>query len=116
MCDCKSYNDYNNATTGTPEVFLKAPDWSSKESICIDACIAEVIQKIWDAGIVTRGCCCGHNKSAPNAIIDGDSEDIRKTLDILKGNGRFWIVGQCLENDIWASYYSGNPWTNGIYK
>ena len=28
----------------------------------IDKCIASIVQALNEAGIYTRGCCCGHNK------------------------------------------------------
>ncbi len=28
--------------------------------VCIDPCIVEAIQKLWEQGIETQGCCCGH--------------------------------------------------------
>lgn len=30
-------------------------------TICVDNCIVEAIQQLWDRGIETTGCCCGHN-------------------------------------------------------
>jgi hypothetical protein len=33
--------------------------------VCIDKCIASEILDLWDAGIETTGCCCGHNKAVP---------------------------------------------------
>lgn len=28
---------------------------------CIDRCIAPLVQELWDRGVITTGCCCGHN-------------------------------------------------------
>ena len=33
-----------------------------KEKIPVDACLAEEIQNLWELGIKTCGCCCGHGK------------------------------------------------------
>lgn len=30
-------------------------------SACIDGCIADAIKELWNKGIETTGCCCGHN-------------------------------------------------------
>jgi hypothetical protein len=30
--------------------------------ITVDACLVEEIRDLWDAGIRTSGCCCGHNQ------------------------------------------------------
>lgn len=40
----------------------------------IDLCIAPIVQALNDAGILTRGCCCGHGKRAGNIWLhDGRS-------------------------------------------
>lgn len=31
-----------------------------KEDVCIDGCLEDEIKSLWDRGIVTTGCCCGH--------------------------------------------------------
>jgi len=58
MCNCKNIEigSYDNT------VALKAPDWSSKNTICVDLCLKEEILHLWSIGIRTTGCCCGHNK------------------------------------------------------
>lgn len=33
-----------------------------RPTTCIDRCIAPLIQALWERGVVTLGCCCGHNK------------------------------------------------------
>lgn len=30
-------------------------------TVCVDNCIVDAIQQLWDKGIETTGCCCGHN-------------------------------------------------------
>jgi len=107
MCDCVSYNrpDWCPAN-GTPEVILPKPAWSSRErGICVDACIAEAIKMLWANGIVTDGCCCGHNRMRPSVVIDS-SADGRRALDLLlRNDGRDWVVNQWrlmrLEGDVW---------------
>ncbi len=42
------------------QVLLKAPDFMPKNIYSIDACIKDEVQMLWDAGIETTGCCCGH--------------------------------------------------------
>lgn len=59
MCDCVDVKmgSYNN------QIILPQPSWSSKENgICVDKCIAKEVYSLWRAGIITTGCCCGHNK------------------------------------------------------
>lgn len=33
-----------------------------KESIRVDACLADEIQYLWSNGVKTCGCCCGHGR------------------------------------------------------
>lgn len=55
MCNCYSYN----AGCGKDkEIELKAP--FTGKSVFVDACIAPVIQHLWDNGIWTESSCCGH--------------------------------------------------------
>lgn len=74
MCDCHSYNaDIGNV----PEVILDPNEyfnWDSQaRTVCVDACIADQIKALWEIGIWTVGCCCGHNglfSDRPNVILD----------------------------------------------
>lgn len=62
----------------TPEVLLIPPKdlGIGKDSICVDACIAEIIKHIWAHGIMTLNSCCGHNKLEPSIILEqGCSEE-----------------------------------------
>lgn len=43
-----------------------------KKNIEIDACIAPIVKALNDAGIIMRGSCCGHNKTAGEIIIHCD--------------------------------------------
>lgn len=29
--------------------------------VCVDGCIADSIKELWNKGVETTGCCCGHN-------------------------------------------------------
>jgi hypothetical protein len=60
---------------------MTAPD--GKE-ICIDACIADTIQHLWNSGITTLNSCCGHGRLKPSIVLgqscDHDSADIARHL------------------------------------
>ncbi len=59
MCDCENVDigSYDNQT------LLTAPDHMPKDNgYCIDTCLVEEIKHLWSLGIITTGCCCGHNK------------------------------------------------------
>lgn len=34
---------------------------NNQPTVCIDGCIANAIKELWNKGIETTGCCCGHN-------------------------------------------------------
>lgn len=34
-----------------------------KETVGVDACLAEEIKSLWKQGIKTTGCCCGHGRN-----------------------------------------------------
>lgn len=75
-CDCHSYN----ARTGsTPEVILVEPSTGRKRSI--DACMAPLIARLWDAGVGTLGCCCGHGTRAA-AVLLSDVGDRNQAMQI----------------------------------
>jgi hypothetical protein len=73
---------------------LPAPAWHNRPTICVDACISKAIEMLWANGVVTCGCCCGHNRDAPSVVIES-YEDVEKTKRLLNSNdGRPWKVFQ----------------------
>ena len=46
----------------------------------VDECIANEVQMLNDAGVITYGCCCGHGKSDPSCLVDKESESILKSI------------------------------------
>lgn len=76
MCNCKNIEigSYDN------QVELKAPEWSSKDTICVDTCLKDEILELWSIGIRTTGCCCGHNKI--EGFIGVFDEDIPKMKEL----------------------------------
>jgi len=86
MCDCKSYN----LEVGFIDEVVLFPPFQSN-SVCVDWCISELIQKVWSAGIVTRGSCCGHNgfnDLKPSIILDESTTPLQidELRMILKDN------------------------------
>lgn len=81
--NCKSYN----AQIGTvEEVILPRPNWMPEgerlNGVPVDACLAKVIQTLWDHGFTTLGCCCGHGGRIDDrpSIILGESEYKLETI------------------------------------
>lgn len=87
-CKCISYNQPKPWQTDQERV-LNCPDWAwalfqnSRPTICVDACIADAVQSLWDAHVWTYGSCCGHGDPAKRTVIvdRGDREKARKVLD-----------------------------------
>lgn len=48
----------------------KTLDRIGRDSIAVDACIADDVIRLLDAGIVTIGSCCGHGRVEPTICID----------------------------------------------
>ncbi len=87
-CNCRSYNrpDWGG---DEPEVVLPVPEWagSERQTICVDACIADEVKVLWAARIWTLGSCCGHNGAAPRMVIV-DRADREKAARLLRLIGR----------------------------
>lgn len=47
-----------------------------KNSILVDECLADEIESLWNKGIRTTGCCCGHGKYL--GFINVCQDDIEK--------------------------------------
>jgi len=95
-CRCISYNRPDlNPLADRPEVILPRPSWSSRErGICVDACIADAIRMLWAHGIITAGCCCGHNRMNPSVIVDERDHALLAIKLLKEQDGRDWHVQQ----------------------
>ena len=51
-----------------------------KKEIWIDACLADEIQSLWDVGIHTTGCCCGHG--IDDGFIQVIDDDMEKMMEL----------------------------------
>jgi len=86
MCECISHNapDWSGGTQ--PEAILPMPKWLNPQkesrSVCVDACLKEVILALWETGIGTLGSCCGHNKERPDIVLvfGTDPQRVREIL------------------------------------
>ena len=48
--------------------------------IPVDKCIGPEIQRLIDAGVVTKGCCCGHGKGPAVALALAESASLLRGL------------------------------------
>ena len=64
----------NNIIEGCKQVIIKLlDDKKNKTSVSIDECISREIEKLWNKGITTTDCCCGHGKRCGYIqVIDAD--------------------------------------------
>lgn len=46
----------------------------------IDNCLIEEIKKLWEKGIHTKGCCCGHSQNS--GFIQVEKDDLQKMLEL----------------------------------
>lgn len=63
-CRCQSVE----VQTYANQIVMPAPPWWSRNTICLDWCVAAEVRWLWSLGIVTLGCCCGHGGSVPAYI------------------------------------------------
>lgn len=65
----------------TPEfiTYNNEPD-RHKEVVSIDICISDEIKDLWNRGIKTTGCCCGHGREL--GFIEVDDKNIKDMEDL----------------------------------
>jgi hypothetical protein len=90
-CSCRSYNRPEPNQTAD-EVVLQPP--FQERTVCVDACIADVVQRLWAAGVVTCGSCCGHNGTWRPSIVLESGTPAAALWTILAEDGRDWEVTQ----------------------
>lgn len=61
--------------------------------ICVDRCLKDEIQHLWNLGIVTTGCCCGHNK------LDGYIGVLPEHIERMKSLGYQVAPNSCRHGD-----------------
>lgn len=80
MCNCIS----NASPQYGTDPLVCIVGHAEMEDIGIDACIAPLIQELWNAGVETRNSCCSHNGRMgkhPSVIIsDESSVSMAKTV------------------------------------
>lgn len=79
-CDPQLAREQGCIYTYSREVILGLPEWSKERvrrlsegispTVCVDGCIKDKILELWDKGIETTGCCCGHNTGVGWVSVD----------------------------------------------
>lgn len=80
MCNCENVE----IQTYINQVTLLNP--FNNRYIGVDKCLADEICELWDNGIETTGCCCGHNKFRPMININDKYHH-----DMVQLGYKFWI-------------------------
>ena len=87
-CDCWSYNANEGVT---PNAVPRLPP--NGQLVCVDACISQVIQRLWTHRIWTAGSCCGHGRLLPSVILSEGDQSIEAVFDaIAEIDEREWEV------------------------
>lgn len=66
--------------TDMPVTLNHPREHSGRTVVMVDACIAEEVQALNDAGVWTLGCCCGHGKAEPEALIHHSAATLAEAL------------------------------------
>lgn len=95
-CNCHSYNRESGEA---PNVILPVPEHiraytDGRETVCIDACIADTIKYLWLRGLPTLNSCCGHNDMEPSVIIPQECEPQRYLDALTQFDDRDWVVSR----------------------
>lgn len=82
MCNCinvKMGSYDNQVELSRPKCMIGRTEGTHSNIICIDKCIAKEIQYLWNCGVSTTGCCCGHNiQEGYIGVIEKDIEFMKK--------------------------------------
>ena len=82
-CECKNITPQSQECYD--QMIMFDVEFSDRK-ICIDPCLTDEIQELWQEGVITTGSCCGHNKVEPFINVDTDSEILMIGL-----NYEFWM-------------------------
>lgn len=94
-CNCASLNR-PESTGSKPPVALdpnKFFKWDTPGKVVyVDACISDEVRVLWEAGIWTKGSCCGHNGMFERSIIldEGADEKTARRLIAKRTNLLMW--------------------------
>lgn len=96
-CHCYSSNSDRGAT---PNIVLDPRSLfpTTTRTVSVDACIANVVQELWEAGVWTRGSCCGHGTREASIALN-DAMDAPTAVAILKNDGRVWSIFAWVDPD-----------------
>ena len=77
MCECIDIKPQTKECYA--QMAILSPPFRDKK-ICVDPCLKEEILFLWSKGVITTGCCCGHNILKPFINVDPSSETLMNQL------------------------------------
>lgn len=89
MCNCKniapqSQECYDQMVVlevpDNVDIRYNNPDREKKTHVSIDPCLVEEIKFLWSKGVVTTGCCCGHNSHPPYIGVTEEFIPVMKSM------------------------------------
>lgn len=81
MCYCKNVEVGTYKNQIEVDVPVEMRNKFSRKIFSLDTCISSEVKSLWRKGIVTTGCCCGHNKLLPYIGVYG-LESINKMKEL----------------------------------
>lgn len=115
MCTCYSYNaDWppKDAPGTAPNVELPLP--GGDKTICVDACIADVVRTLLEEDFELLGSCCGHNTAPPSLIVANGTSGVEMTLlrrRLRQLDARPWTI---LRWELIAYPENGKPYRESV--
>lgn len=93
MCNCKDIElgSFDNQV----EVFHE----TLGRSIWLDACIADEVIGLLNAGVKTIASCCGHNKTVPSIVVEPEA------VPIMEAMGYKHFFNRCVPKGKFAKTY-----------
>ena len=91
---------------GKEQKIVDLPDWVIPEkktrTISVDKCIVSQLLTLWEEGVHTLACCCGHQDvslfgGTPSVVVANglSNKDIDKVKELLKNiDNRSWRIYQ----------------------
>lgn len=82
MCSCINieFGSYGNQVELQRPIHM--PSTRGINTVCVDKCLKDEIIHLWSLGIITTGCCCGHNKGEQYPYIGVDETQIQLMKDM----------------------------------
>lgn len=116
MCNCYSYNGVGylaESPVADPNVEIPLPGGDGK-TICVDACIADVVRTLLEEDFALLGSCCGHNTAPPSLVVANGTSGVEVTLlrrRLRQLDARPWTI---MRWELMAYPEKGDPYRESV--